>query len=308
MHSIPQPVLKHTLQHVLVIRLPNINNGSAHHGSVIPNNPSPGGCWVLQFLLSGTSRSARKPRYPGGRNTRFPWDKWFARFSRTKRRARGEPGASIKGEPGASIKGEAGIKGEPGLGEKGERGDTGPRGSPGKVGPVGPQGIGEQGLVGERGLHGTKGERGVPGSKGEQGSNAVTRQSAFTAVRTISTEQAGTDVVIAFNEIITNIGNDFSTSTNKFTCRVPGVYVFMFNINTDHDSINTMVNLVKNGQNIVGAVRDYQTDYSGQDSGVSGSAVLSLTNGDQVWVKLKQGEVSSDEKATNFSGYLLYEN
>ena len=232
---------------------------------------------------------------------------------------KGEPGESIKGEPGASIKGVAGIKGEPGLGEKGECGDAGPRGSPGKVGPVGERGLdgerglpgakGERGLPGakgERSLPGAKGERGVPGSKGEQGSNAVTRQSAFTAVKT-SGQTFGTNL-ITFQTIITNIGNDFGTSTNKFTCRVPGVYVFMFNINADHDTADTVVYLMKNDEQIVGAVRDHQTDYSQQDNGVSGSAVLSLTVGDQVWLKLSSGDADSGAKGTNFSGYLLYEN
>ena len=65
---------------------------------------------------------------------------------------------------------------------------------------------------------------------------------------------------------------------------------------------------MKNDEEIVGAIRDYQTDYDHQDSVVSGSAVLSLTVGDQVWLKLVRGDADNESKGTNFSGYLLYEN
>ena len=93
-----------------------------------------------------------------------------------------------------------------------------------------------------------------------------------------------------------------------FGCRIPGVYVFMFNINTDSDSMDTEVRLMKNGRSIVGAARDYTSEK--KDGGVSGSAVLVLEEGDQVYLEY-YGHVSNHNQGagfSNFSGYLLYQN
>ncbi|XP_072040773.1 uncharacterized protein [Amphiura filiformis] len=279
----------HIYQNVLVTTLPAINNVGAQHGSCVsPNTATPENIGTCNSCCQGPVGPQGNPGIPG---VGIPGSHG----------TNGLPGAvGSKGEPGLSIKGEAGNRGEAGIdgsrgeqgdsGEKGDRGDVGPRGFPGKMGPEGQEGLagvkGMQGSDGIKGLSGEKGEPGVPGSKGEQGRNAVTRRSAFTAVMTSA--QGGSEEVLIFHRVITNIGTDFDLNTSKFTCRIPGVYVFMFNLNTEDNSRDTQVHLMKNDEKTIGAARDKDDN---KDGGISGSAVLSLQIGDNVWIQLYEGEV-----------------
>ena len=210
---------------------------------------------------------------------------------------KGEAGIGIRGEGGQ--RGDPGVRGEPGV--KGERGEIGERGLPGKVGPSGPRGpigLGEPGL---RGLPGLQGERGVPGQA------AVTRRSAFTAIKTSAQAGGNSNDIVTFQLLITNVGNDFDVSTGKFTCRVPGVYFFMFSLNTDNSPSDNEVFIVKNNGMLVGAANDKQT----RDDHISTGTVVSLAVGDQVWLKFNaydNQEIDTHRNGlSSFTGYLMYE-
>ncbi|KAL0164256.1 hypothetical protein M9458_040009, partial [Cirrhinus mrigala] len=88
-------------------------------------------------------------------------------------------------------------------------GPPGPPGPPGKAGPPG--------LPGPSAI-GSSSNGGVAFSAAQQ--NAVNKND-----------------VIKFNDVITNVGGGYDSSTGTFTCKTAGVYYFIFNI-------------VKTGQNL----------------------------------------------------------
>ncbi|NXF72407.1 C1QC protein, partial [Sclerurus mexicanus] len=113
--------------------------------------------------------------------------------------------------------GAPGLPGMPGMpGKDGRDGLKGAKGEPGKKGPSGPPG-----LPGEPGMMGVAGEPGMPGSYKQK------HQSAFSVTRQTK-EHPLKNVPVIFNHIITNTNHDYNTTTGKFTCKLPGLYYFVF--------------------------------------------------------------------------------
>ena len=205
-----------------------------------------------------------------------------------------------KGESGTSIKGNKGDIGVGLPGPEGPRGQKGDRslsvGLPGKTGPKG-----------SIGPIGRPGGQGLTGLKGEKGEAAHTRRSAFTAVKT--NDQIGnTNDVVTFQETTVNINDHFSLSSNKFTCQIPGIYVFIFSIGVWKPT-DPFIFLVKNNDLVVtGHTRTIGSDDFDQ---TGNSALLNLATGDQVWLKFggHSGRKlhSHHYKYSSFSGFLLYE-
>ena len=219
----------------------------------------------------------------------------------------GPPGPSgDRGLPGnAGPQGPPGLAGEPG--QPGEVGPPGPRSVPGKIGPGGPPGprgpIGERGPRGMNGGAGPIGPPGNPGVKGEKGEVATIRHSSFTVVKTASQTGSVGDIV-TFDEETTNIGEDFNLAQGKFTCEIPGAYVFSFTVMVFAGSAG--ISLVKNGDIVVGTYTRNGNNYIDQATVM---AVLQLQSGDQVWMKYShRGRIYTESyKFSSFSGFLLHE-
>lgn len=208
---------------------------------------------------------------------------------------RGEPGVSVKGEKGDIGFGQIGLPG--GEGPRGERGFPGLKGLPGKVGP--------RGMSGDRGSEGRQGDTGLKGEKGESGHS---RKSAFTALKTgVQTGNIGD--VVTFQETTTNINNHFSLQTSKFTCQVPGTYVFMFAIGVFHTT-DPVIWLVKNGNRVLSVLA--RTGGNSDYDHTSNSAILDLQVNDKVWLQFAHHNgrrIHSDgHRYSSFSGFLLYQN
>ncbi|NXG44126.1 C1QC protein, partial [Psilopogon haemacephalus] len=121
----------------------------------------------------------------------------------------------IPGLPG--MPGMPGKDGRDGLkGAKGEPGDPGIPGLPGKRGPTG-----------YHGPDGLPGPVGMPGEPGMPGSYRQKLHSAFSVTRQTK-EHPMKNVPVVFNHVITNTNHDYNTTTGKFTCRIPGLYYFVF--------------------------------------------------------------------------------
>ncbi|NXB10155.1 C1QA protein, partial [Cnemophilus loriae] len=193
--------------------------------------------------------------------------------------------------------GQKGDMGEPGrsvlsTNTKGPKGDAGEPGPPGFPGPPGRPGI--PGLVGMAGVPGP------PGQKGRAGHVSEHPRPAFSASR-LSPPRRGTTVV--FDRIITNQENSYSPQTGKFTCHIPGLYYFTYQVVSSGD---LCLSITKNGLNVVSFC---DNNSHGILQVNSGSSVLSLAVGDQVFLTTDPAWGSSiysgSEADSVFSGFLV---
>ncbi|XP_028993681.1 complement C1q-like protein 2 [Betta splendens] len=191
------------------------------------------------------------------------------------------------------------------------------------------QGIkGEPGRPGKPGLRGPPGEPGPPGPRGPPGdrraadvphpgtvSTAQTERSAelgslFGAAKIafyvgLKNPHEGYEV-LRFDDVITNLGNHYDSTTGKFTCQVSGMYYFTYHVlMRGGDGTSMWADLCKNGQVRASAIAqdaDQNYDYA------SNSVVLHLDSGDEIYVKLDGGKAhgGNNNKYSTFSGFLLY--
>ncbi|NXR44098.1 C1QA protein, partial [Hippolais icterina] len=205
----------------------------------------------------------------------------------------GSPGAPGRpGRPGQ--KGEAGEPGRSALGmnTKGPKGDDGEPGLPGAPGV--------RGLPGLPGLPGLAGEPGPAGPRGMDGEAQEHPRPAFSASR-LSPPRMGTTVV--FDRVITNQEDSYDPQTGKFTCSIPGLYYFTFQVVSSGD---LCLSITKNGLRVVSFC---DNNSLGTLQVNSGSSVLSLAVGDQVSLTTDPGRGSSiysgSEADSVFSGFLV---
>ncbi|TSK58109.1 Complement C1q-like protein 3 [Bagarius yarrelli] len=199
---------------------------------------------------------------------------------------------TIRSLEGASQPGSCRIVCDPfqsqsGTHELGANGLVIPLSSSGQ-GPVGPAG--------------PPGKAGPPGPPGPKGNAYLTGPVAFYAALK---EDFGTDDVLKFSTVMTNLGGHYDASTGMFTCKLAGVYHFSYHI--VKNGLSLRADLVLNDHKIVAsavAVDALHTDTA------SNSAVLELKVGDRVYVRLnKSNRTFKDIQNlfSTFSGHLLYE-
>ncbi|KAM6371577.1 complement C1q subcomponent subunit A [Pluvialis apricaria] len=209
--------------------------------------------------------------------------------------------------------GKDGFPGVPGLdgrpGQKGDMGEpgksaqrTGIRGPKGDAGEPGPPGIpGNQGYHGPPGLPGFPGQPGPMGVKGKAGNILEQPRPAFSASRK-SPPSMGRTVV--FDNIITNQESSYSPQTGEFTCRIPGLYYFAYQVVSNGD---LCLSITKNREHVVSFC-----DYNSRDllQVNSGSSVLSLAVGDRVSISTDPARgsmiYSGSEADSVFSGFMLF--
>ncbi|XP_035200751.1 complement C1q subcomponent subunit A [Oxyura jamaicensis] len=209
--------------------------------------------------------------------------------------------------------GKDGFPGVPGLnGRPGQKGDTGEPGKPaprtGIRGPKGDEGEpGPPGNPGNRGFHGPPGPRGLPGqpgprgAKGKAGNILQQPRPAFSASRRSQTHRGST---VVFDNIITNQENSYSAQSGEFTCRIPGLYYFAFQVVSTGD---LCLSITKNREPVVSFCDNNSRNILQVNSG---SSVLSLAVGDQVSVSTdprKGSQIYSGSEADSvFSGFMLF--
>uniref|UniRef100_A0A6J0UX58 Protein HP-25 homolog 1-like n=1 Tax=Pogona vitticeps TaxID=103695 RepID=A0A6J0UX58_9SAUR len=189
--------------------------------------------------------------------------------------------------------GPPGLNGNPGQngynGEKGEKGDQGERGAPGSPGLPG--------IHGKLGPVGPKGEKGEVGGPGLPGVCQPQKKSAFAAH--LAKNYPPPNQPIVFHNIIYNEQQHFDVATGSFTCQIPGIYFFGYNLEAHR---NSHVVLKKNGQQVIASYQPAVDVYEN----MSGSVVLKLETGDRVWLEAKQSQ-NGITHTSYFVGYLLFE-
>uniref|UniRef100_A0AAY4BR75 C1q domain-containing protein n=1 Tax=Denticeps clupeoides TaxID=299321 RepID=A0AAY4BR75_9TELE len=131
---------------------------------------------------------------------------------------------------------------------------------------------------------------------------------AFSAALTFNTEyvQAGpSELNLVFRNIITNVGNTYSSNTGFFTAPVKGVYFFRFTV-ADILSSRTMYTALYRNQQRIMLLGEYDMDH--HVSYLVGGVTLQLEAGD--WVNLclpgNQRLYNTESNHCIFSGFLLF--
>ncbi|XP_070262707.1 adiponectin [Myotis yumanensis] len=200
--------------------------------------------------------------------------------------------AGIPGHPGHN--GTPGRDGRDGIpGEKGEKGDAG---------LVGPKG--DTGETGVTGVEGPRGFPGVQGRKGEPGESAYVYRSAFSVG--LETRVTVPNVPIRFTKIFYNQQNHYDDTTGKFHCNIPGLYYFSYHITVYQKDVK--VSLYKKDKAVLFTFDKYQDQDLDQ---ASGSVLLHLEMGDQVWLQVygegeNNGLYADNINDSTFTGFLLY--
>ncbi|KAM9488275.1 complement C1q-like protein 3 [Clarias gariepinus] len=175
------------------------------------------------------------------------------------------------------------IHGRPG--KPGKPGPPGPPGEPGPPGPIGPPG-----------------EKSMMAGAGIGSFNTGPRVAFYAGLRN---PQEGYEV-LRFDDVVTNIGNNYDGASGKFVCKVPGTYFFTYNVlMRGGDGTSMWADLVKNGQVRASAIaqdQDQSYDYA------SNTVILHLDPGDEIFIKLDGGKAhgGNSNKYSTFAGFMLY--
>ncbi|KAM7069552.1 C1q-related factor isoform 1-T1 [Molossus nigricans] len=167
--------------------------------------------------------------------------------------ARG-PGAGARPDGGDALSEQSGAPPPSTLvqgpqGKPGRTGKPGPPGPPGDRGPPGP--------VGPPGEKGEPGKTGPPGLPGAGGSGAISTATYTTVPRVafyagLKNPHEGYEV-LKFDDVVTNLGNNYDATSGKFTCNIPGTYFFTYHVlMRGGDGTSMWADLCKNGQCLSG--------------------------------------------------------
>ncbi|XP_030286071.1 complement C1q tumor necrosis factor-related protein 3-like [Sparus aurata] len=111
-----------------------------------------------------------------------------------------------------------------------------------------------------------------------------------------------TDVTLAYNKVLTNIGDAYNSSTGVFTAPVAGVYYFTFFYHAGLEHASKLM-LFKNSEMIV-MTSDQKSRSDPVDTG-GNAVVLQLQQADKVYVRMPINNHVWAADHTTFSGFLL---
>ncbi|KAL3854176.1 hypothetical protein ACJMK2_013454 [Sinanodonta woodiana] len=133
-----------------------------------------------------------------------------------------------------------------------------------------------------------------------------TQAVAFTALLTNTITTMGDHQQIVFDNVLTNVGNGYSSRHGYFSAPVSGVYAFYLTV-TNVPGVSASLVLMKNGLSLA-PVLAHGTDQNGWQTSTI-ATMVKLNAGDDVWVQ-NEGHFSNVEELdgygySSFSGHLV---
>jgi len=128
---------------------------------------------------------------------------------------------------------------------------------------------------------------------------------AFFATLTSHISHAGQNQTIAFDRVVTNVGNAYNPHVGVFNAPVTGIYVFSVSL-LSYPGHTTGYRLYKNDDFLSNIY--LQTPGAGQYESTSQTAVLQLNKGDDVTLRnMKSDEMLHGNNYSTFAGFLVWE-
>lgn len=111
---------------------------------------------------------------------------------------------------------------------------------------------------------------------------------------------------ILFSKIFYNEQGHYDPSTGKFLCNVPGTYYFAYHLTVYLSDVK--VSLFRKDKAVIFTYDQFQSNNVDQ---ASGSVLLHLSSGDEVWLQVygegdKNGLYADNLNDSTFMGFLLY--
>jgi len=127
-------------------------------------------------------------------------------------------------------------------------------------------------------------------------------QPAFKVTKTNGTGSSGSGTVIIFNQVNTNIGNSYNSSTGLFTAPIAGLYQFNFTGITNNNAFTEMT-IDVNGSPVAWTYCYFSATYAN----ISMSTITYMSAGDSVRAYVRNGNLydGGDGGAPRFSGFLI---
>lgn len=109
--------------------------------------------------------------------------------------------------------------------------------------------------------------------------------------------------VIRFTNVITNLHDDYNTTSGRFRCRVPGTYYFVYHASLE----DRLCVLMKLDQTLLASFCDHRRI---RRQVTSGSIMAYLSRDQELWLETKdyRGMRGKQEGYSIFSGFLLQAN
>ncbi|XP_033114582.1 C1q-related factor-like [Anneissia japonica] len=132
------------------------------------------------------------------------------------------------------------------------------------------------------------------------------RTVAFSVLKTARTEYL-TSNITSYENVVTNVGEDFDEATGMFTCVIPGLYFFKFHFpQTATNLQNTTVTLYKNSLSLPETYITSAYEKEGRVDYGGGSALVELAAGENVYLYLEGQLYLQTNKPLVFNGLLIY--